>query len=275
MTKPKVIFFGNGPLADYALEILKPAANIIFHARAKEDLETVKSLKRANPDAIGILASFGVLIKADCLDLFEPEGILNIHPSLLPLYRGASPIESAILAGDTKFSVSIMKLVKTMDAGPIYHQETINSPVLDKNELYKTLATAGATWLVDHLAVFQQFHTAPEQKLFPEYHIQNNAKATFTAKLDKSQSQLPPEKDSAETTLRKIIAFQGFPKPKYNFFGQDVIILSAHLEKTCPNNTKNLSIKCADDQYIMVDRLQPLSRKPMDAISFLNGIKNK
>ena len=275
MTKPEVIFFGNGPLAKYTLEVITPSANIIFHAKNKEDLETVKSIKIEHPNAIGILASFGVLIKSDCLDLFEPEGILNIHPSLLPSYRGASPIESAILAGDTDFSVSIMKLVKAMDAGPIYHQETLRNPVLDKDKLYKALATAGSTWLVNNLANFKQFHTTANQNLFPEYHIQDDSKATFTAKLEKSQSQLTPELDSASTTLRKIIAFQGYPKPKYNFFGYDVIILSAHLESSYPDNSKKLSIKCADNQYVVVDYLQPLSRKPMDANSFLNGIKNK
>ena len=275
MNKPEVIFFGNGLLSDYTLETIAPAVNIIFHAKNKEDLETVKSIKRERPNALGILASFGVLIKSDCLDLFEPEGILNIHPSLLPLYRGASPIESAILAGDNDFSVSIMKLVKVMDAGPIYHQETLKNPSLNKTELYRALATAGSTWLINNLSNFEQFHITADQKLFPEYHDQDDSKATFTTKLEKTQSRLKPESDSAETTLRKIIAFQDFPKPKYSFFGQDVIILSAHLETARPNDFKTLSIKCADNQYVIVDRLQPLSRKPMDANSFINGIKNK
>ena len=57
----KIIFFGNGPLADAALEVLKDHFEIIFHARTKEDLETVKELKAKNPEAKGILASFGVI----------------------------------------------------------------------------------------------------------------------------------------------------------------------------------------------------------------------
>ena len=113
----KIIFFGNGPLAEAALEVLKKHFEVIFHARTKEDLAQVIELKREFPEAHGVLASFGVMIKSDVLEVFEPEGILNIHPSLLPKYRGASPIESAILAGDTEFSVSIMKLAKAMDAG--------------------------------------------------------------------------------------------------------------------------------------------------------------
>ncbi len=274
-SKPKIIFFGNGRLAESALETLAPNTDIIFHAKTKEDLETVKSLKRENPDALGILASFGIIIKQDCLELFEPEGILNIHPSLLPLYRGASPIESAILAGDSDFSVSIMKLVPAMDAGPIYHQETFVNLELDKNKIYKTLAIAGATWLIENLINLQSFHKNPNQSLFPEYHSQDNSKATFTKKMDKAQSFLTPETDSANTTLRKIIAFQDYPKPKYNLFNQEVIILSAHIEKNYPESINNLSIKCADGQRIIIDRLQPTSRKPMDAKSFLNGLANK
>ena len=112
----QVIFFGNGPLADAALATLSaaPGIEIIFHARTPADLTTVTNLKRQHPAAFGILASFGVLIKPDLLQLFEPTGILNLHPSLLPAYRGASPIESAILAGDTDFSYSIMKLARRL-----------------------------------------------------------------------------------------------------------------------------------------------------------------
>ena len=57
MNKPEVIFFGNGLLSDYTLETIAPAVNIIFHAKNKEDLETVKSIKREHPNALGILAS--------------------------------------------------------------------------------------------------------------------------------------------------------------------------------------------------------------------------
>ncbi|MBQ1528117.1 hypothetical protein IIZ77_00525 [Candidatus Saccharibacteria bacterium] len=260
MNKPEVIFFGNGALADFALEVLEPATDIIFHAKTRDDLETVKQLKKEHPKALGVLASFGVLIKQDVLDLFEPEGILNIHPSLLPKYRGASPIESAILNGDTDFSVSVMKLVRAMDAGPLYYQETLKNLPLNKTEIYKALAQAGAAWLRDHL------------NNLPTPQPQNDTDATFTAKLDKSMSFLAPNSDTADQTLRKIVAYQGFPKPKYNFFGHDVIIISAHIEKTCPDQTKTLSIKCANDDYIVVDKLQPLSRKPMDSKSFLNGL---
>ena len=255
----KVIFFGNGPLADYALSVIEPKCEVIFHARKKEDLEEVCRLKQENPKIHGILASFGVLIKSDVLELFEPEGILNIHPSLLPLYRGASPIESAILAGDTDFSVSVMKLVKKMDAGPIYYQTTLKDLPLCKNGIYKALAETGAEWIVTHLDNLS------------DSVLQDDSKATFCGKLDKSMSVLTPETDTAEATFRKIVAYQGFPKPKYAFFGVSCIILEAHVLKL--GETAVLTIPCADGGSVAIDRLQPEGRKAMDAKAFLNGYK--
>lgn len=253
----KIIFFGNGPLADYALAVLEKHFEIVFHARTKEDLEMACKMKAENPKIHGILASFGVLIPSSVLEVFEPEGILNIHPSLLPRYRGASPIESAILAGDTDFSVSVMKLVKEMDAGPIYYQTTLSDLPLEKDTIYRALSEAGANWICENLTDL------------PTPIKQDDTKATFCGKLDKSMGILTPETDTAEKTLRKIVAFQGYPKPKYAFYGQNCIILDAHMLKS--GETAVLAIPCADGHSVAIDRLQPEGRKAMDAKAFLNG----
>lgn len=268
--KNKAIFFGNGPLADFALTVISRECEVIFHARTRDDLAEVKKLKAENPEAHGVLASFGVLIRSDVLDLFEPEGILNVHPSLLPRYRGASPIESAILAGDSDFSVSVMKLAKAMDAGPIYYQATltgaeivkkadselISGVIPPKTAIYQALAETGAEWIVKNLADL------------PEPAPQDDARATFCGKLEKTMGDLTPETDTADLVLRKIVAFQGFPKPKYTFYGKNCIILEAHIPKV--GETAVLTLPCTDG-VLAVDRLQPEGRKPMDARSFLNG----
>ena len=283
----QVIFFGNGPLADAALATLSaaPGIEIIFHARTPADLATVAALKRQHPAAFGVLASFGVLIKPDLLQLFEPTGILNLHPSLLPAYRGASPIESAILAGDTDFSYSIMKLARRLDAGPIYHQATLTDLPLDKSAIYEALASAGAVWLAGHL------------NHLPTPTPQDDAHATYTAKLDKSLSQLHPERDPANLVLRQIIAYQGYPKPKYQFFGHTCIIRAAHLAPTpdpatasaaspiAPTSTiptnftpgtplvtpdRQLLLPCAAGTLV-IDQLQPADKAPMSTRAFLNG----
>lgn len=266
----EVIFFGNGPLADFSKEILTQHTNILFHARTKDDLATVIEIKQSHPQAFGILASFGVMIKPDILELFEPIGILNIHPSKLPAYRGASPIESAILAGDTEFSYSIMKLVKAMDAGPIYHQETISGLPIDKPTIYQTLATHGAKWLSDNLKRINSITPSP----------QDDSAATFTTKLDKSMSDLHPESHTANEIFRQIVAYQNFPKPKFEFFGKKCIILKAHVVSStsiiCDPSimssvTSPLMIKCQDRNFVAVDELQPEGKKPMSAQAFMNG----
>lgn len=255
----KIIFFGNGPLAEYALAVLNAKCQVIFQAHDKGDLEEACRLKREFPEAHGVLASFGVLIPSSVLELFEPEGILNIHPSLLPLYRGASPIESAILDGDSDFSVSVMKLVKKMDAGPIYWQTTVKGLPLCKNDIYKTLAETGAEWIVANLANL------------PKPVLQDDTKATYCGKLDKAMGVLTPDTDTAEQTFRKIVAFQGFPKPKFTFYGVKCIVLEAHVLKQ--GETAVLTITCSDGAFVVVDRLQPEGRKAMDAKSFLNGYR--
>ena len=144
-----------------------------------------------------------------------------------------------------------------MDAGPIYHQETLKNLPLNKAKIYQSLAETGAKWICSNLANL------------PKPTPQNDQNATFSGKLDKSMSWLTPKTDTAEQTLRKIIAFQGYPKPKYAFFGKNCIILEAHILK--PGETAALTLPCANGQILAIDHLQPEGKKPMDAQSFLNG----
>lgn len=267
-----IIFFGNGPLADFARPVLEKTHPILFHAKTREDLAQVTEIKLQHPEATGVLASFGVIIKNDLLELFEPTGgIINIHPSLLPKFRGASPIESAILAGETDFSYSIMKLVKAMDAGPLYHQATLHDLAIEKSTIYQNLAEAAATWLAENLTKITNHEVTPMP--------QDDSEATFTEKLDKSQSFLKPQDFTAEQIFRQIVAFQGFPKPKYSFFDKTCIILKAHVlrvtdilcEAAGMNPNSPLMLQCKDRNFVVVDQLQPEGKKPMDARSFMNG----
>ena len=258
----KIIFFGNGLLAENVLAYLKNNyvdIEVIFHAHTREDLEEVVRLKRKYPEAHGVLASFGALIPSSVLEVFEPEGILNIHPSLLPLYRGASPIESAILNGDTTFGVSVMKLAPQMDAGPVYPQATLENPPLDKDFIYKTLAEMGVAMVM----------TLLKSKKPVEPVAQDDRKATFCSKFEKKDGILDPGANAAEVIYRKIVAFQGFPKAKYAFCGKNCAILEAHICEQ--GETALLSLPCADGRVVAVDRLQPDGGKAMDAKSFLNG----
>lgn len=294
--KPQVIFFGNGPLAASTLEILSQHTDIIFHARTKSDLDTVIALKTASHSShtpiYGVLASFGVLIRQNILELFEPEGIINLHPSLLPRYRGASPIESAILAGDTTFGVSLMKLAPAMDAGDIYYQASIDlslsSPLNpnhpyppQKSQVYTILAHLGATWLAQNLTHL------------PKPTPQAHQSATFTQKFTTAMSPLNPIKQPADALERQIRAFQDFPKSKITLFGVECTVLSARIfpSTSLKNPLISLSdwqntpidapyitakgrlflLKCQNNTALELISLQPANRQPMSAASFYNG----
>lgn len=263
MNKPKVIFFGNGELATAVYGTLKDHIELVFWAKKKEDLDEVEKIVAGSEQKVyAILASFGVLIPKRILDLFEPEGILNIHPSLLPDSRGPSPIETAILRGDTEFGVSVMKLASKMDAGPIYHQEKkLYNKFVQKSEIYNSLGKAGAEWLAANLMDL------------PEPVSQNEKMATYCQKLDTSMAVLRPLEQTAEEMLDQVRAFAGFPKSRTKIKGVDCIILKAHIsnEPEEIRGHKELSIEGKDGLYLVIDELQPAGRKVMGADAFVNG----
>ena len=99
----------------------------------------------------GVLVAYGKIIPQSIIDLFSP-GIINVHPSLLPKYRGPSPIESAIINRDNETGVSIMKLDAQMDAGPIYAQiHKKLSGTETKPQLYNELFSSGSELLISIL----------------------------------------------------------------------------------------------------------------------------
>ena len=295
ISKPPILFLGNGPLAEAAVATLVKYFTIVFHAHTKADLEPMLELKKERPELPAVLASFGVILRPEVLAPFEPQGIINIHPSLLPKYRGPAPIEAALLNGDTELGVSVMKITAEMDAGPIYYQERLEiSEDVPKAEVYQRLATAGAAWIGKNL------YNAPapgdqdargdqdEKALFalPTPQPQNDRKATFTRMLKKRDGVLHPAEKSALTLAREVRAYAGFPKSKFTFgpeFGDvTCTILRAHAATADAIDASavvvtadgQLLLACANHSYLVIDELQPESRKAMSATAFINGYRH-
>ena len=128
ITKPDSKKGRGKKMVPSAVKILAEEYKIpVWQPRKLADIVSdIKSLD----DPIGVLVSYGKIIPQSVIDLFSP-GIVNVHPSLLPKYRGPSPIETAILNGDDKTGISIMQLSADMDAGPVYDQLEVG---LDGNE---------------------------------------------------------------------------------------------------------------------------------------------
>lgn len=131
------------------------------------------------PSDIGIAVDYGRLIPADLLD-FPQHGILGVHPSLLPKYRGASPIPWSILQGEEKTGVSIFRLAQGLDAGPIASQQTIAiEPAEDAASLARRLAILGAQQLLGVLALFSKESVS--------WSPQDDSQASYAPKLTKEQ----------------------------------------------------------------------------------------
>lgn len=208
----------------------------------------------------GVLVSYGKIIPQSIIDLFTP-GIINVHPSLLPRYRGPSPIEAAIMHRDNQTGVTIMQLSAAMDAGPIYAQRIIP---LDHTEtkpaLYATLSRIGNQLLVDTLPDILSGALTPTP--------QNDADATYCSLLSKQDGLLDPADLTAVQAEARVRAFLGFPRTRLPLGDQTLIITRAHVSKTAETP---LSVQFSDGNYLAPDELIAPSGKTMPAEAFLRG----
>lgn len=227
----------------------------------KNSAEITEIIDKYQPE-VGVLAAFGKIIPDSIINAI-PCGIINIHPSLLPKYRGTTPIETALLNNDPETGVSIMRLAKAMDAGNILAQESVViTEETTKQSLYEQLSQLGAKLLTQVLPGVVAKNAAET--------AQDEAGATFTSPLSKDLSLLEPAQKSALTLSREVIAYAGFPKSKITLLDTPCTVTKAHV---ADNPTTELDLKCSDGKYLVIDRLLPENSKEMDAKSFLNGHK--
>lgn len=289
-TSPPVVFFGTDEFSLAALTALieaeYPLAAVVTKADSKqgrghkvtpplvkvlatrhnipvwqpEKLREITTAIRALDTPIGVLSSYGKIIPQSTIDLFHP-GIINVHPSLLPKYRGPAPIETAIARGDKRTGVSIMQLTARMDAGPVYlAKEHPLTGQETKPELYHALATIGADLLLEALPRIIEGSLKP----LP----QSEDEATYTRLLTKEDGWLHPETVSATEAEQLVRAHIGFPKTKITLQEQTIIITKAHVTAKKHATT---DIACKDGAYLAIDELIAPSGRRMDASDFARG----
>jgi methionyl-tRNA formyltransferase len=158
---------------ELGLAVLQPAT--------LKDEAVVQQLRELRPD-VGVVAAYGEILRKNVLDI-PPLGYLNIHPSLLPLYRGPTPVASALLAGDEITGVSIIRLVRAMDAGPIVAQATIELPRDARTgPLTDELFTIGAQLLAGALPLYASGEIQPQP--------QDESQATYCKLLTKADGRI-------------------------------------------------------------------------------------
>ena len=211
-------------------------------------------------DIAGILVSYGKIIPKSTIALFNP-GIINVHPSLLPKYRGPSPIESAITNGDTKTGISIMQLSAEMDAGPVYAiEEYALHGDETQPELYDILAHLGGNLLATVLPNILNETLKPTP--------QDESQASYCKLLSKDDANLNLSSLSAAKAEQLIRAHLGFPKSKVTINSHQIIVTKAHVTD---NPKTPLDLPCQDGAYLSIDELIAPSGRRMDQSAFLRG----
>ncbi len=238
-----------------------------------ENIELVNYLNQQKPIALMIIVAYGKIIPPALLE-FPEFGCLNIHMSLLPKWRGAAPIQRAILNGDTCSGVSIMKLDVGLDTGPIYATESI---LLDKNE------TSGS--LTDKLSVLGSKLLL---KVLPEI-FSGNLKAItqaatgacYAEKLS-AQDFIINWNDSAEKILCKIRAGDPQPGARTDYQNEKIKIFKAKIARSLPHyenkpgtivesNKVELIVSTGNNQYICLEELQFPGKKRLPVVEILKG----
>ena len=199
------------------------------HLRAEElglEVRTPPSLKDADTQAafaaldadVAVVAAYGLILPAAILAA-PRQGCMNIHASLLPRWRGAAPIQRAILSGDNVTGVTIMDMEAGLDTGPMRAKHV--TPIEDKTAgaLTQELADAGAELMVEVLDDLSLHPPMPQ----PAEGV------TYAAKIDKAEARIDFTRD-AHAVERQVRAFNPFPGAFFEYRGERFRILSAHVE---------------------------------------------
>ena len=190
-------------------ELVAPPVKIVAQSEGIPVLQPVRpvgdvfttSLRRLEPD-LGVVVAYGHILRPEILSI-PGRGMINVHASLLPRYRGAAPVQHAILKGETETGVSIMQMEAGLDSGPILHRvSTPIEPDEAAGALTARLAELGATALVEALSLLSAGLARPQP--------QDHSRATFAPKIDKEMARLAWDRD-ATTLVRQVRAFDPAP----------------------------------------------------------------
>ena len=159
------------------------------------------AVRRLEPD-LGVVVAYGHVLRREVLDL-PPRGLINVHASLLPRFRGAAPIQHAILSGDRETGICIMRMEEGLDTGPVLHR--VATPISDDDTagtLSRRLATLGASALVEAISLLGAGLERPQP--------QDDSAATYAPKVSRELARLDWTRD-AQTLERQVRAFDPAP----------------------------------------------------------------
>lgn len=256
------------PVAEWAkehdVELLQP--------ESVKDEAFLEDLKARKPDA-GLVVAFGQIFPQELLAL-PKNGCLNLHASLLPKYRGASPIQGALINGEKKTGVTIMRMEEELDSGPIVSQEEVEiRPYHTAEELSEKLAKKGAELFVETLDLLEK-GKVKERK-------QREESASYSPLIEKEDGRCNWAL-TAEEIYNRLRAYTPWPGMKTNLRGLDLNLVWAvpmDWEQAPIGVTGTylgmrqgrMAVLCGDGTILGVEELQRPGKKPVRASDFVNG----
>ena len=246
----------------------------VFQPRRIKTPEAVEELRRYDAD-IYIVAAFGQILSQEVLDI-PHYGCLNIHASLLPKYRGASPIQHAIIDGEEKTGVTIMQMDAGIDTGDmLYKKEILIQPTDNYESLHDKLTALGGQAIVETLTLLEQGKLMPEK--------QREEQSCYAPLIDKAMGEI----DFSQTATvidRKIRGMTPWPSAFTNYHGKQMKIWRAEPDGRVNPGTahspgeilwtdKNSVTVATGEGTLRILELQMEGKKRMTAHDFLLGVK--
>lgn len=260
----------KGALAKSAIKLAAERLGLRVEQPERLKSEEAYMLLQSIGAELGVVASYGQIIPQRVLDLYS-KGMINVHASLLPEYRGASPINAAIRDGKSETGVTIMRMDANMDHGPILAQAA--EPIREDDTatvLTPRLADLGADLLLATLPGYLDGSIKPVE--------QDHEKATFVKLLSREDGKLDPRKPAAELE-RLVRAMDPWPGTYLEYGDKRLKVLKAALG---PETNREvgalffdgaLRYACANGSSLTLLTVQPEGKKPMEGAAFARGMK--
>jgi methionyl-tRNA formyltransferase len=232
------------------------------------NVEFIRRINDINPDLI-VIAAYGLILPKEILDI-PKYGVINVHASLLPKYRGASPIQAAILNGDKETGVTIMLVNEKMDEGDILTQKTITITDNDNfGSLHNKLSVLGTNLLIETLPKWLNEEIVPQK--------QDESQATYCKLITKEDGKIDWHKSAVEIE-RQVRALNPWPGTWTIWGNKNLKVIKSKVYKVNKvykvgevfKVNDGLVVKCGQGVLEILE-LQLEGRKPMTAKEFLNG----
>ena len=254
------------PVKEAALEMDIP----VHQPKRIKARKWVSLLRELEPDLV-VVAAFGQILSQAVLDVPKIDCI-NIHASLLPRWRGASPIHHAILHGDARTGVGIMKMVLALDAGPVYAEADMPIPeTMGRLELEQKLADMGAELLLETIPKLENLTPVPQAE----------EGLTYAPIIKRDFGFVDFHSQSAIDIERMTRAYEGWPQAQCLFRSNPAKLLEVEALKenseqppgTIVRVTKKELIIACTQGSLSLKTVQPAGKKPQPAAAFINGYK--